>query len=257
MARRGASIVGRFILPHTMPTRDAAGRATLTTTIGTTATTTATERRIQWQGRVANALAQRELKEEVILECAASWFHRHGFHGASLSDIAGELGITKAALYHYASSKEELLYRLHVRSLQAARAARDDAVASGTDGLDRVARLVYNVVMVMTGTPVESFFMLEPGTLNAAHGEQIEQARRWLKLDLRDLLARGIADGSIAPCDPKLATFFIVGAQNWVGRWHAPDGAWPRETIAAGYADMVRRLLAPAAEGAAGGARPV
>ena len=218
---------------------------------GQATSTTAAERRGHWHGRVARAIAQRELKDEVILECAASWFHRHGFHGASLSDIAGELGVTKAALYHYASSKEELLYRLHVRSLQAARAARDQAVAGGTDGLDRIARLVYNVVMVMTGTPAESFFLLEPGTLSAAHAEQIEQARSWLKLDLRDLLVRGMADGSIAPCDPKLAAFFIVGAQNWVGRWHSPAGAWPREKIAASYADMVRRLLAPPRLGAA------
>ena len=38
--------------------------------------------------------------------------------------------------------------------------------------------LDYKLVMVLTGTPVESFFLLEPGTLNSAHRQQIEQWRR-------------------------------------------------------------------------------
>ena len=196
-----------------------------------------------WRGKVASAATQRELKEEVILECAASWFHRHGFHGASLSDVAGELGITKAALYHYAKNKEELLYKLHVRSLQAAKAARDQAVDAGSNGLDRLYRLVYNVVMVMTGPVTQTFVLLEPGTLNAAHTREIAQARLWLTQDLRALIAQGIEDGSIAACDPKLAAFVIVGAQNWIGRWYRPQGEWSRERIARQHADMMRKML--------------
>ena len=39
-------------------------------------------------------------------------------------------------------------------------------------------RLVYNVAIVMTGTPVESFFVPEPGTLNSANRRQVAQWRR-------------------------------------------------------------------------------
>ena len=49
---------------------------------------------------------------------------------------------------------------------------------AGRDALDRQTRLDYNLVMVLTGTPVESFFLLEPGTLNSAHRQQIEQWRK-------------------------------------------------------------------------------
>lgn len=197
-----------------------------------------------WRGLALSAQAQRELKEEAILACAASWFLRHGFHGASLSDIAKDLGITKQALYYYASNKEELLYKLHVRSLTAAKRARDDAVAAGGSGLDQLTRLIHNVVMVMTGTPVEVFVLLEPGTLSPDHAAEIAQARLWLSHDLRTLVAKGIEDGSIAPCDPKLAAFIIVGAQNWVGRWYQAGGEWTREHIAQEYSSMMRRMLA-------------
>ena len=43
-------------------------------------------------------------------------------------------------------------------------------------------------------------------------------------------MREGIADGSIAPCDPKLAMFVILGAMNWVPKWFKPSGAWkPRQ----------------------------
>jgi TetR/AcrR family transcriptional regulator len=138
-----------------------------------------------WGGRVASAQEQRDLKEEAILEAAAMRFLRNGFHGASLSEIASDLGLTKPALYHYARNKEELLYKLHVRSLKAAKRSRDDAVAAGGSGLDCLLRLVYNAVMVMTGSPMETFVLLEPGTLAPEHEKEIVQARQWLSHDLR------------------------------------------------------------------------
>lgn len=191
----------------------------------------------------AGAARRRELREEVVLECAATWFHKHGFHGTSLADIAGELGVTKPALYHYAASKQELLRRLHLRSLAATRGARDRAVAEGRNGIDRLYRLVYNFVLVMTGSPTNTFILLEPGTLDERHSKEILEERRWLEHDLRELVRDGIADKSIVPCDPKLVTFIIVGAQNWIGRWFRPDAGWSGEQIAAGYAAMMRRML--------------
>ncbi|UUX95963.1 TetR/AcrR family transcriptional regulator [Aquabacterium sp. J223] len=198
-----------------------------------------------WGGRIVSPQAQRELKEEAVLECAALWFLRHGFHGASLSDIARDLGLTKPALYHYARNKEELLYKLHVRSLMAAKRARDEAVGTPGTGLDRLARLVRNVVMIMTGSPVQTFMAMEPGTLTPQHAQEVAQALHWLSHDLRALVAAGVADGSITACDPKLTTFIIIGAQNWVARWYRAGGEWDREHIADAYADMVRRMLRP------------
>ena len=43
-----------------------------------------------------------------ILGVALRAFAELGYHGASMSDIASDVGITKAALYVYFPSKEEL-----------------------------------------------------------------------------------------------------------------------------------------------------
>jgi TetR/AcrR family transcriptional regulator len=198
----------------------------------------------KWGLSQVSAQRQRDLKKEALLECAAMWFHRHGFHGASLADIASQLGVTKPAIYHYAKNKMELLYELHVRSLTVSRQARDDAVRDGADGLDRIARLVYNVVLSMTASITCTFHRLEPGTLDEEHAAKVIAARKWLGNDLRQLIQAGIDDGSIIPCDPKMVSFFIVGAQNWVTSWYKAGGGLDGEQIAASYSTMVRRMLA-------------
>jgi len=52
--------------------------------------------------------AQSDKQRRAVL-AAASVFARKGYHGASTSDIASELGIRQASLYHYFPSKEDAL----------------------------------------------------------------------------------------------------------------------------------------------------
>ena len=47
--------------------------------------------------------------KERIAEAALELFARSGYLGTSMSDIAGELGITKGALYKHYTSKQEIL----------------------------------------------------------------------------------------------------------------------------------------------------
>ena len=199
---------------------------------------------LRWGAAHTNAQTQYDSRKEALLECAASWFHRHGFHGTSLTNISTELGVTTPAIYHYARNKMELLYLLHVRSLEACKVARDMAVKEGSDGMDRVARLVHNFVLTMTGSITCTFILLEPGTLDEERTKTVVNARQWLEYDLRDLIRAGIADGSIVPCDPKLVTLFIVGAQNWIRSWYRSGSEWTGDQIAQSYSIMVRRLLA-------------
>ncbi len=50
-----------------------------------------------------------------ILDLALDLFTEHGYDGTSLRQIADGLGITKAALYYYFESKEDIFLALHMR----------------------------------------------------------------------------------------------------------------------------------------------
>ena len=47
-----------------------------------------------------------------ILEAALALFAQNGYLGTSMSDIARQLGITKAALYKHYASKQDILDRI-------------------------------------------------------------------------------------------------------------------------------------------------
>lgn len=69
-----------------------------------------------------------ENTKDRIMETALGLFAREGFEAASMSDIASEVGITKAALYKHYSGKREILDRIIERTfeLDAERAAEYD-----------------------------------------------------------------------------------------------------------------------------------
>lgn len=50
---------------------------------------------------------------------------------------------------------------------------------------------------------------------------------------------------SIAPCDPKLAVFFFMGATNSINRWFTEKGETNGEAIAKAFADHVIHGLRP------------
>jgi len=61
-----------------------------------------------------------------ILDISAELFARKGFTGTSISDIAGELGTTTAALYYHFPSKADILAGLLAEPLEAYGRVIDD-----------------------------------------------------------------------------------------------------------------------------------
>ena len=51
----------------------------------------------------------RSIRMQKIVEAATSLFQKKGFKATTLEEVAKELSLTKAALYHYIPGKEKLL----------------------------------------------------------------------------------------------------------------------------------------------------
>src|SRR6266567_4799852 len=68
-------------------------------------------------------------RPEDILRAAAEVFRRRGYNHATIEEIAAELFLTKAGVYHYFRSKQEILEALCERAM----ASAEDAVKRGMD----------------------------------------------------------------------------------------------------------------------------
>lgn len=85
----------------------------------------------------ATKQAKYESKKLEVLRAAARVFSDLGYHGATINDVANELGATAAGLYHYVDSKDELLSEVSriacERLLERLSALKSDKTLSGLE----------------------------------------------------------------------------------------------------------------------------
>lgn len=196
-----------------------------------------------WKDAVPVPSAQFDRKREVLLREAAASFNRRGYHGTSLTEIAQKLGVTKAALYTYVPSKEELLFYCHDAAMDSAIESLHKAQASAGSGLQRLTLTLRHYLEMMLGQEGGYVVLLEENAMKPAHVRAIVKRRDQFEQGLRAFVVAGIADGSIVRCNPKLAIFMMMGALNWGRKWYRPNGAWTGTQIAYALTEMLERSL--------------
>ncbi|MGB5628553.1 MAG: TetR/AcrR family transcriptional regulator [Woeseiaceae bacterium] len=164
-----------------------------------------------------------DAQKDRMLRAAAQCFNEKGYSGSSLKDVATILGLTDAALYYYVKNKEELVYLCYVRAGEVGRESMDRAIAEGRSGLDTVIRYLRYHLEAMTGDRGPVAIMSEIPSLKPEHRDQVLQISRDHSTRFETILEQGIEDGSIAPCDVRMAGNAIMGALNWVPKWFHGD----------------------------------
>jgi TetR/AcrR family transcriptional regulator len=185
-----------------------------------------------------------ETKRKTIVREAARVFNRRGSHGATLDLVAERLGVTKAALYRYVQSKQDLLYACHEEAMEIARESMDKGEALGRNGLEKIQIGMATYLREMIGVMGVPVLILEENALTGKQAKHIIGLRDAFEDRMRRLVREGIADGSILPLNPKLAMFVLLGAVHWVTKWYSPDGPWSADEVADGLIEMATRGLA-------------
>ncbi|MGH7898597.1 MAG: TetR/AcrR family transcriptional regulator, partial [Candidatus Binatia bacterium] len=166
-----------------------------------------------------------ETKRRMALETAARAFNEHGFYKTSLDDIAAELNVTKAALYYYFESKDEILYECHSVAIQQLTETPLAEVDDGSpSGLEKVERLVRRYVPMIVESFGRCLVLVGTQPLEQQNQAKCRAGRRGINDLMVGLIREGIADGSIARCDPKVAAYFIFGTLNWIAQWYRDGG---------------------------------
>ena len=169
------------------------------------------------------------LKRNRMLKAAARCFNIKGYSGTSLKD---------AALYYYVRNKQELVYLCYVRAADLGREAMQRAIDEGEDGLETVRRYLRYHIECMVGDQGPIAIMSEIPSLKPEHREEVLELSRTHSAAFEALLERGIADGTIAPCDVRMTGNAIMGSLNWIPKWFHGDPA-----VAANILDEFPRIL--------------
>lgn len=174
----------------------------------------------------------RASKREAVLRTAAQLFNEKGFHATSLDDVAERLHITKPTLYYYVRNKDEILFECVSIGLQMLKDAIQAESARGGRAVDQLMAAMRSYVQIVTQDFGMCIIRVGEDPLPPESRSALRAFKAKLDAHFRELVRQGIAEGSLADCDPKLAAFTLAGALSWVGRWYRPDGPLTPDEIA-------------------------
>ncbi len=153
-----------------------------------------------------------------ILDTAERLFIEKGYDRASLQDIIQETGLSKGAIYHHFSSKEDIFYsvcdRIGQRNAAILRKVRDDETLNGLEKLRRIFK-----VSLQPERQAKIFCMM-PYLLDNAKFLATEMRSIFQEVApdfIEPIIRQGIADGSIHTDHPReLAEAMMLLSDIWI-----------------------------------------
>jgi AcrR family transcriptional regulator len=206
---------------------------------------------------VTKQALRRKRRVDAILEIAIAAFRRNGYHGTSMEQIADQLLMTKGSLYYYFKDKEEILFAVHDRALDRILEELEKVTLIGGCPCEQLRGLLASHIRIMVEGFHGTALALEFGALSPARLKRVIEKRDRYERALRELVARGGVEGCFRPVDPRMSVVAMLGAVNWIARWHKPGGPSGPAEIAQGFLDVfMNGILAPKSETAASRGRP-
>lgn len=174
-----------------------------------------------------------------IVQAAAQIFREKGYHATSMQDIADAVHLQKASLYHHVASKQELLLEILNHALDRVTSEIGAVVDSDLPPTEklRLALRAYSTILVedrdLASVLLLEYRGLDPRLLakHIARRDQVD--RLW-----RRLVQAGIEAGEFRKVDPVMASFALLGVQNWMVTWFHKNGRLTVTQAADGFADL-------------------
>jgi AcrR family transcriptional regulator len=184
--------------------------------------------------KLTNGREDRKNREDVV-RAAGRLFAERGFHGTSMRDLGGELGMLGSSLYSHIGGKDELLLEVIGRGAAMFQEVADEVLAAEIPATEQLRRLIEGHVGIVVGNiDVARTFLNEARFLGDAEHRRVVEMRDRYERAYRTVLERGRTAGEFPRvADPRLAAIFILSILNSVDRWYRPDGGVTPEELAA------------------------
>lgn len=206
-------------------------------------------------GKTTNS-RRRDLIVGEVLDAATELFAVKGYEATSLQDIADSVGVSRPALYHYLSSKEDLLVMLvegvsqSLAGVLSELRGRPDLTPS-----EKISMVTDQLVRQRIQHPgrfriLDRSEAILPEPARTEHAE----AKRHILREVVTIIEEGVRAGQFAPTDSRTTALSVIGMCNWVAWWVRPDDAVRPELIESTIDTLVMRMLSLPAQEAADGA---
>ncbi len=208
---------------------------------------------------MARKPAEQSVSRDDIITAAAEVLRQKGYEATTMKDIAAQVNLTAASLYHHFDNKDALLLAVLEGGLDLVIGQIEPIVHSQRAHADKLSEMIrLHIAGVASNTAVGAAMVFEVRPLltqarlpRGARARAAYQQRRdsffarrdYFESLFRDVVQAGIDAGAFYPVDVPIFVKTLLGAQNWVGVWFREGGRLDGDTIARIMAATFLRAL--------------
>jgi AcrR family transcriptional regulator len=174
-----------------------------------------------------------------ILQAAAQIFRQKGYHATSMQDIADAVQLQKASLYHHISGKQDILLTILDHALDLLIEDIESVKDSNELPPEKLRRAMHLYVERLTeDADLAAVLLLEYRSLEPDLRKPHIQRRDRYERYWREIITEGVEANAFRPVDVTVATFAILGVQNWLITWFREDGRLTARDLADQFCDL-------------------
>ncbi len=174
-----------------------------------------------------------------ILQAAAQAFREKGYHAASMQDIADAVNLQKASLYHHVEGKQDILLAILDHALDLLITDLEEVVTTDLPPDQKLRQAMHAYVGRLTqDADLAAVLLLEYRSLEPKARAQHIKRRDHYESIWRQLIKEGVEANIFQPVDETVATFALLGVQNWMITWFKLGGPLTAQQLADRFCNL-------------------
>jgi len=187
-----------------------------------------------------------ESVEAKILNAAINLFSEKGYSATSIRDIANEVDLTSATLYHYMKNKKELLDLVMERYLNHLISGAEKVLQhiGNASAEEKLGELIKYHVKTHGNERLPALVVdTEYRSLEGESKQKIKAQRNKYEQIWKDILDEGKRQGQFHFQDLHITSFAIISLCTGVAHWYRSDGRLGLDEIAEQYAIYGQKIV--------------
>lgn len=179
-------------------------------------------------------------RRDQIIQISSRMFRKKGYESTTMRDIAFEVGMEAASLYHHIQSKDEILNSICFQMAEKFSLVMKEVNDIYFNAEERLRMAIKMHVELLTDNLDYSFvFLHEWRSLKEPHLAEFIKLRHAYENEFRLLVRHGIDEDVFDHVEEKFAVLSILSSVNWITEWYKPDGAMNPSEIATHISDFI------------------
>ncbi|MBN1226199.1 MAG: TetR family transcriptional regulator [Deltaproteobacteria bacterium] len=175
-------------------------------------------------------------RKALILQEAAHLFREKGYMASTLRELAKRSGVQGGSIYHYFSSKQEILYQIMDSTMASLLFNLKEIIRDEKDPVEKLKKAIRFHIEYHVKNPDETYVTdSEIRSITKGAYDRIVRKRRNYEKIFIQIIEEGITSGGIIVNDVKLVAIAILQMCTGVSHWFKEDGLLSVEEIVDEY----------------------